>query len=208
MFQKGISSPASFTNISSRRYWKMFQLQQQQQAMIAEADLPGRREWVEMRSFMGIWFWNLLECLDFLQLSPATQGKLPGSFTTAVSRLAVRMRIFAIFEAYYIEPQYKGTHIGHRGPYEVLKRQLMAHTYNLTQAKAGVLDPVLMKAGNGRTMNSLIQDVQDKMVNNLSSRHWKGNSCSKRCFEKSPCELQRWATWKKKKREEKSLQPT
>jgi hypothetical protein len=116
-------------------------LQQQQQAIAAEADLPGRREWVEMRSFLGIWFWSLLDCMDFLHLSPPTQNKLPGSITAGVSRLAVRMRIFAILDTLYIDPQYKGAHIGRRGSYEVLRRQLMAQTCNLAQEKACVLDP-------------------------------------------------------------------
>ena len=142
-----------------------------QQAVLAEADLPGRREWVEKRSFMGIWFWTFLDCLDFLQLSPGTQGKLIGSISAGVSRLAVRMRIFAIFNAQYVDPQYKGTHIGHRGSYEVLQRQLIAQTHNLAQAKAGIANPVVVKAGDGHTMNSFIRDVAEKMSNNLNSRY-------------------------------------
>jgi hypothetical protein len=44
--------------------------------------LPGRGEWVEARHFMGIMFcWTLLECFDFLYLSPTTQGKLHGSIS-------------------------------------------------------------------------------------------------------------------------------
>ncbi len=153
---------------------EMFQQQAVGAVLVtAEAELPGRREWVEARCFIGILYWNLFECLDFLQLSPATQGKLPGSISPGVSRLAVRMRIFAILEVHYIQPQYKGAHIGHRGPYEVLQRQLMAQTCNLAQAKAGVLDPVVMKAGNGRTMNAFIRDVHDKVLSNLSFRQWK-----------------------------------
>jgi hypothetical protein len=144
--------------------------QLQQQPALAEADLPGRREWVEMRSFMGILFWTFLECLDFLQLSPGTQHKLIGSISAGVSRLAVRMRIFAIFEVDYIDPQYRGAHIGHRGPYEVLQRQLIAQASNLAQARAGVLNPVFVKAGDGHTMNGLIRDVAEKMSNKLSSR--------------------------------------
>jgi hypothetical protein len=149
--------------------WKMSQVHQPQ-AMVYEADLPGRREWVEMRSFMGIWFWTFLDCLDFLNLSPTTQGKLPGSISTAVSRLAVRMRIFSILGVHYIDPQYKGAHIGHRGPYEVLQRQLMAQTSNLAQARAGIVNPVTVKAGDGRTMNGLFHELQEKMLNNLSTR--------------------------------------
>ncbi len=59
-------------------------------------NLPGRQEWVEQRSFLDIMFWTLLDCLDFLVLSPTTQAKLPGSITPAVTRLAVRMRIMDI----------------------------------------------------------------------------------------------------------------
>jgi GNAT superfamily N-acetyltransferase len=139
--------------------------QRQQQAVAAEADLPGRREWVEKRSFRGIWFWDFFECMDFLNLSPTTQRELPGSTSAGVSRLAVRIRIFAILDALYIDPQYKGARIGHRGPYEVLRRQLMAQTYNLAQAKAGVLDPVAVRAGNGRTMNGFAWDVHEVMNN-------------------------------------------
>ncbi len=128
-----------------------------------DANLPGRQEWVEMRSFIGIMYWTLLECLDFLVLSPKTQDKLQGSISSAVSRLAVRMRIFDIFNIMYIQPQFKGAIIGRRGPYAVLLRQLLADVCNSAQLKAGVPNPVHVKRGTGAVMNDQLREMHAKV---------------------------------------------
>jgi glycerol uptake facilitator-like aquaporin len=137
-----------------------------------DMDLPGRGAWVEARHFMGIMFcWTLLECFDFLYLSPTTQGKLHGSISPAVSRLAVRMRIFAILRLPYIPPQFRGAAIGQRGPYDVLERHLMAETYNSAQRIASITNPVVVRPGNGATMNDLIRQVHGKVQDQAASRH-------------------------------------
>jgi hypothetical protein len=128
-----------------------------------DRNLPGRQEWVELRSFLGIFYWPLLDCLDFLVLSPTTQEMLPGSISPAVSRLAVRMRIMDILGPIYIPPQFKGTAIGRRGRYAVLERWFLAWTCNLAQRTSLVPEPVVVKPGNGASMNGLIRDMHDKV---------------------------------------------
>jgi hypothetical protein len=132
--------------------------------------LPGRGAWVEARHFMSILYWTLLECFDFLYLSPTTQGKLPGSVSPAVSRLAVRMRIFAILRLPYMPPQFRGAAIGQRGPYDVLERHLMAETCNMAQRIASIANPVVVRPGNGATMNDLIRQVHGKVQDQAASR--------------------------------------
>jgi hypothetical protein len=128
-----------------------------------DRNLPGRQEWVELRSFLGIFYWPLLDCLDFLVLSPTTQEMLPGSISPAISRLAVRMRIMDILGPIYIPPQFKGTAIGRRGRYAVLERWFLAWTCNLAQRTSLVPEPVVVKPGNGASMNGLIRDMHDKV---------------------------------------------
>jgi hypothetical protein len=128
-----------------------------------DRNLPGRQEWVELRSFCGIIYWPLLDCLDFMVLSPTTQEKLPGSISPAVSRLAVRMRIMDILGPIYIPPQFRGTAIGRRGRYAVLERWFLAWTCNLAQRTSLVPEPVVVKPGNGASMNGLIRDMHDKV---------------------------------------------
>jgi hypothetical protein len=128
-----------------------------------DRNFPGRQEWVELRSFLGIFYWPLLDCLDFLVLSPTTQEMLPGSISPAVSRLAVRMRIMDILGPIYIPPQFKGTAIGRRGRYAVLLRELLAETCNSAQTRAGVVNPVIVKRGTGAVMNGLLHEMHAKV---------------------------------------------
>jgi hypothetical protein len=131
--------------------------------MVYEDELPTKLKWVSEQHFCDIQDWSFPVCADFLLLSPTVQGKLPGSESVSRTKTAVRARLFATAGCLYMRPQFKHAPVGPRQSYEVLGRELAARTINQAQQKATVPNPVVVKRGNGRTMNELIRQVEGKV---------------------------------------------
>jgi hypothetical protein len=132
-------------------------------------DLPTKLKWVSEQHFRNIKDWSFPVCADFLLLSPTVQGKLPGSESVSWTKTAVRARLFATAGFLYMRPQFKHAPVGPRQSYEVLGRELAARTINQAQQKATVPNPVVVKRGNGRTMNELIRQVQERVQSNKTN---------------------------------------
>ncbi len=133
---------------------------------------PRRGEWIQSQCYDDIVNWTLVDCADFYCLGETTQRELPRAETAGISKMAVRMRMFALLGLPYIPPQYKDATVGKRGSYIVLLRLLMAQTCNLAQQQMNAsYKPVLVRAGNGQTMNSDIRKVYQNALNNFSARY-------------------------------------